>query len=92
LKRRERELHLALDPDGPQAPELPPLLDCPLEQRGLPDARISMHYQDPAVAAARSIEQTAERLALALPAEQLASRQPREHPNVRRRTHLRRQA
>jgi hypothetical protein len=78
LKRRERELHLSLDPDGPKDPQLPPLLDGPIEQRGLPDAGLSMHHQDPAVAAARSAQQAAEHLALATAAEQLGSRWPRE--------------
>ena len=78
LKRRERELHLPLDPDRRGRPETPPLLDRPLEQRGLADAGLSVHDQDPAVAAARSLEQAAEHLALAVSADQLASRRPRE--------------
>jgi hypothetical protein len=92
LKRRERELHLPLDADGAQNPHLPCLLDCPIEQRGLPDARLSMHRHHPAVAIARGIQQAAEHLVLTLAAEQLGSRRPRERPNVWRRTHLRQTA
>ena len=82
MKRREWELHLPLDPDGPQHPQLPPLLDHPVEQRGLPDARLSMHHQYPAVAAARTVEQAGEDLALTLPAEQLGSRGLRARRSV----------
>ena len=74
MKRGERQLHLPLDTDCPDDPKLPRLRDRPLEQRSLADARLSMHHQDPAIAAARRLEQPTERLALALPAEQLASR------------------
>ena len=73
LKRRERELHLPLDPDGPDDPKLPPRLDRPIEQRGLADARLAMHHQGRPVAAARGVEQAVEHLALAFPAEQLGS-------------------
>ena len=41
------------------------------EQRGLADAWLSMHHQDAAAAAARTIQQPVERLALSFPAEQL---------------------
>jgi len=41
-----------------------------------------VHHDDPAVAAARCVEQALQHLALALAAEQLASRRPDKHPNV----------
>jgi hypothetical protein len=48
-----------------------------------------MHHQDPAVPAARSLQQPSEHLALGLPAEQLRSRRPRDYPNrCRRSAHL----
>jgi hypothetical protein len=46
LKRRIRKLHLPLDPDGPQHPELPRRLDRMLQQRRLADARLAIHHQD----------------------------------------------
>ena len=73
------ELHLPLDADGAGDPELPPRLDRVLQQRGLADARLSVHHQDPAVPAARGLQQPFEHLALRLPAEQLRSRRP-HHP------------
>ena len=54
LKRRVRELHLPFDTDGAGDPELPPRLDRVLQQRGLADARLSVHHQDPAAPAARA--------------------------------------
>jgi hypothetical protein len=61
---------------------VPPLLDRPIEQRRLSDARLSVHHQDPALAAARGAQQAAEHLALAPSTEQLGSRRLRERPNV----------
>ncbi len=82
MKRRERELHLPLDAGGPQDPQLRRLRDRPIEQRRLSDAGLSVNHQDPAVASSGSAEQATERLALALAAEQLISRRPREHPKL----------
>jgi hypothetical protein len=69
LQRRIGELHLALDADGAYGPELPPRLDRALQERGLADAQLSVHDQDPAVPAARGLQQSVEHLALMLPAE-----------------------
>ncbi len=77
LERRKWKLHLALDPDGPQDLQLPLLLDHPIEQCCLADARLAMHDQDATVAGARTVGQADERLALALAADQLRSRWPR---------------
>jgi hypothetical protein len=68
LKRRERELHLPLDPEGPDDPKPPPRLDRVPQQSGLAYARLSVHHQDPAVPAARGPQQPFEHLALTLPA------------------------
>jgi hypothetical protein len=72
LQRRVRELHLSLDPDRPQYPELPSLLDRPLQQRGLPDPRFTVHHQDAAFAVASSLEQPPQHLALAASTDELA--------------------
>ena len=56
LKRGVRQLHLPLDTDGLNDPKLPRSLACVLEQRGLADARLSMHHQDPAMPAARGLQ------------------------------------
>ena len=69
LNRRERELHLRLDPRGPGDPKLGCSLDRVLEQRGLADARLSVHHQHAATPAAYAGQQPVEYLALALPAE-----------------------
>jgi hypothetical protein len=50
LNRRERELHLRLDPEGPGDPKLACSGDRVLEQRGLADARFAMHHQHAAAA------------------------------------------
>ena len=75
------ELHLAFDSGGAGDPELLRRLDRVLQQRGLADARLAVHHQDPAVPAARGLQQPVEHLALALPAEQLRSRRPGDHPD-----------
>ena len=49
LGRCERELHLRLDSDGPGDPKLACSLNGVLQQRGLADARLSMHHQHAAV-------------------------------------------
>jgi hypothetical protein len=69
LNRRERELHLGLDPERPGDPKPPSRLDRVLEQCGLADARLSTHHQNPAVPAGRGPQQPIERLALTLPTE-----------------------
>jgi hypothetical protein len=76
LCRRERELDLRLDPTGPGDAKPLACLDRVLEERGLADARLSMHHQDAAVRGARGLEQPVERGALALPSEQVLSRDP----------------
>jgi hypothetical protein len=81
LQRRERELHLPLDPSGAGGPKLPPRLDRVLQQGGLADARLSVHHQDPAVPAAGGLQQPFEHLALTLPAEQQLPWRPGHHPN-----------
>jgi hypothetical protein len=81
LQRRVGELHLPLDADGARDPELPTRLHRALQQRGLAHARLAVHHQDPAVPAARGLQQPPERLALGLPAEQQLPRRPRHHPN-----------
>ena len=70
LNRRERELHLRLDPGRPRDPKPPPSLDRVLKQRGLADARVAMHHQHAATTAAHTVHQPVEHLPLALPAEQ----------------------
>jgi hypothetical protein len=74
LCRTVRELHLRLDPTGPSDAKPPPCLDRVLEQRGLADARLSVHHQDAAVPAACRLEEPVERLALAAASEQMLSR------------------
>jgi hypothetical protein len=80
LQRRVGELHLPFDADGAGDLELPRRLDRVLQQRGLADARLSVHDQDPAVPAPGGLQQPSEHLALRLPAEQLRSRRP-HHPD-----------
>ena len=76
MERGERELHLPLDSAG--SGDVIPLacLDRVLEQRGLADARLSMHHQDAAVPAARGLDQPVEHGTLALPSDQVLSRDP----------------
>jgi hypothetical protein len=45
LKRRERELHLPIDADGPRHAKVWCRLDRVLKQRGLADARLTVHDQ-----------------------------------------------
>ena len=73
LHRRERELHLRLDPERPGDPKPAPGLDRVLEQGGLADARFAMHHQHAAAPAADAVQQPVEHLALAFPTEQLPS-------------------
>ena len=73
LNRRERELHLRLDPGRPGDPKLARRLDRVLEQRGLADARFAVHHQHAAAPAAHAVQQPVEHLALAFPADQLPS-------------------
>jgi len=76
LDRRERELHLPLDAAGAGDAELRPRDGCVLEQRGLADARLPVHHERPAGPAARGLQHAVDRLALALPPEQLLGRAP----------------
>ena len=69
LNRREWELHLRLDPEGPGDPKVPSHLDRVLEQRGLANPRLSTHHQNPAVPAGGGLQQPLEGLALTLPTE-----------------------
>ena len=78
LQRRERQLHLRLDPRGPHDAELRRRLDRPLEQGGLADAWLPVHDGDAGLPAARGSQQLVEQPALALPADQLPSGQPRD--------------
>jgi hypothetical protein len=84
LPRRERQLHLRLDPGGSQDAKLRRRLDRPLQQGGLADARLSVHDQDAGFPVARGSQQPLKHLALAVPADQLPSGQPRDHPDMRR--------
>jgi hypothetical protein len=70
LNRRERELHLRLDPERPGDPELGPSLGCVLEQGGLADARVAVHHQHAPVPAVHAVKQPIEHLTFAFPAEQ----------------------
>jgi hypothetical protein len=81
LERRRRKLHLGVDPDGEGDPKVPPCIDRILQQRGLADARLSVHDQDPAAALARRHEQPFQRVALALAAEKLLAHRSRDHPD-----------
>ena len=71
LKRRVGQLHLPLHAGRAGDPKLSGRLDRVPEQRRLADARLSVHHQDPAVPAARRIQQPVEHLALTFPAKQL---------------------
>ena len=73
LKRRKRQLHLPLNPDGTSHAKLPSRLDRPLEQRRLADPRLSMQHQGAAATIARSLQKPVEQLTLAIPPEQLPS-------------------
>ena len=73
LNRRERELHLRLDPGRPGDPKLARSLDRVLEQRRLADARFAMHHQHAAAPAAHAVQQSIEHLPLAFAAEQQPS-------------------
>jgi hypothetical protein len=55
LSRRERELHLRLDPDGTGDPKLGCSLDHILEQRGLADTRLAIHHQCSAMPGANAV-------------------------------------
>ena len=56
LKRRKRQLHLPLNPDGTSHAKLPSRLDRPLEQRRLAYPRLSMQHQGAAATIARSLQ------------------------------------
>ena len=73
LNRRERKLHLRLDPGRPGDPKPAPSLGRVLEQRRLADARFAMHHQHAAAPAAPAVQQPVEHLALAFPVNQLPS-------------------
>jgi len=49
LQRRVVELHLPFDPDSPNHAKILARLDRALEQRGLADSGLSMHYEDGAM-------------------------------------------
>jgi hypothetical protein len=53
-----------------------------LQQCGLPDARLSMHHQDPTAPATRGLQQPFEHLALTLSAEQLLALRSWDHPKT----------
>ncbi len=55
LSRRERELHLRLDPDSAGDPKLGCSLDRILEQRCLADARLAIHHQCLATSGANAV-------------------------------------
>ena len=55
LDRRERELHLPLDPERPDDPKPARRLDRVVEQRGLADARFAMDHQHAATPAANAV-------------------------------------
>jgi hypothetical protein len=74
LQRRKGQLHLPLDPGRSDDAKLGRGLDRPVQQRGLADARLTVHHQDTAFAAARGSQHAVEHLPLALSAEQLATR------------------
>ena len=73
LNRRERELHLRLDPGRPGDPKLARSLDRVLEQRRLADARFAIRHQHAAAPAAHAVEQSIEHLPLTFAADQLPS-------------------
>jgi hypothetical protein len=73
LNRRERELHLRLDPGRRGDPKSARSLCRVLEEGGLADARFAMHHQHAAAHAAHAVQQPVEHLAFAFPAEQLLS-------------------
>src|SRR5579859_5818371 len=79
LERGERELHLPLDSDRPDEVEVCSRFDRIVEQRRLADARLAVHGEHTAVSFPCRLQQAAEHLALALPAEQLRGGCPRYH-------------
>lgn len=80
LQRRVVELHLPLDTRSPNDAKILARLDRVLEQRGLADAGVSVHHEDGIVTAPGGIQQPLEHRALALPANQLLSTSPHDHP------------
>jgi hypothetical protein len=76
VERRERKLHIRLDPDGPDHAKVLPGVGRVLEQRSLADPRFTVHDQEPAITAARGLQEAVEHLALAFAAEQLRSWEP----------------
>src|SRR6478672_12441291 len=79
LDGRERELHLPFDPDRAHDGEIGTSLGRVIEQRGLADARLSVHRQHLAMALSRRREHAVERTKLALPSQKLHRRFPRDH-------------
>ncbi|HMJ37474.1 MAG TPA: hypothetical protein VK501_26450 [Baekduia sp.] len=74
LKRRERQLHLALDADGAGDAERRARLDRVLQQGRLADARLSVQHEDAAAAVARGPQKPVEHFALAVASHQVLSR------------------
>lgn len=82
LQRRERQLHLTLNPDCAGNAKLLSCLDRVFEQRGLANARLTMHHQDAAGPATRAVQQPVQDLALTIPTQQFSPGQS----NPRRRS------
>jgi hypothetical protein len=80
LEGRERELHLPLDSDRASDVKIGRCLERVLEQSRLADARLAVDGQDTSVASPCSLEHAVKNLELALPADQLHCRCPRDHP------------
>ena len=80
LQRRMVELHFPLDARSPNDAKILARLDRVLEQRGLADSGVSMHDEDGATTAARSLQKPVEHGALGLPSEQPLRLLPDGHP------------
>ncbi len=76
LKRGVRELHLPIDPRGPEGPEVSRVLKLVLEDGGLADARLAVDDQDTATPAAHRVKQPVDRFELPFPAEEPAAWRP----------------
>jgi hypothetical protein len=72
VQRGEGQFHLRLDPDRPGHPQVRRLLDCVIQQGGLPHACLAPHDQHRAAPVAHLLEQPAQERALAPSPEQPA--------------------
>ena len=70
MKRRERELHLRLNPDRTQNSQIRRRGDRVVEKRGFPDPGLAFQHQRPASSSPRPIEQPIEHHALVSPTAQ----------------------